>query len=298
MLPHRLQRSKRPAESLPHQPVCIDRSLGKRQRAVFIRHLQPLLQQAHRQIGVLGHRVHRIAPGLLHGLCAPRPNRPRNHRHHIKQVQRPPLEVLAGDVFESLPARPQVHAIAHLRVARHRANLRILKVGNQLGDRIRGNHRIRIDPDVNLLVHLVQRVVQRGGFAPVRLLQHGNVAGLDLRLIRLARNIRGSIVRSVVDHDHANVVVVGVQHRADSAHDDLLFVVRRHQHGHPRIEPRRCLAMRPPQPVDDGKNAHQHQPRAHQHVANEEHEHDEVEDDRQRRERHCIRPRAHHAARR
>ncbi len=73
MFPDRLQCAKRPAESLPHQPLGVDGRLGKRQRPVFVDHLQPLLQQAHRQVGIFGYRVQRItARSLNRARCAMR----------------------------------------------------------------------------------------------------------------------------------------------------------------------------------------------------------------------------------
>ena len=124
MLPDRLQGAERPAEALAHQALGIDGRLSKRQRAVFVVDLQPLLEQVHGQVGVFGHGVERIAAGGLHRRGAPCANGSGNHRDHVEQVQRAALEVLAGDVFEGLPARPQVHAVAHLGVAGHGADAR------------------------------------------------------------------------------------------------------------------------------------------------------------------------------
>ena len=86
MLVNRLQSAEGPAEALPHQAARSGRSLGERQRAIFVDHLVALLQQVHGQVGILGDRIHRIASALPHGLGPPGADRARNHRDHIEQI--------------------------------------------------------------------------------------------------------------------------------------------------------------------------------------------------------------------
>ena len=77
--------------------------------------------------------------------------------------------------------------------------------------------------------------------------------------IGLARNLEGAVVRAVVDHDDAQVLVVRVQHGADGAHDDLLFVVGGDEHGDARAEiagDAGIVALA--QAIDDGEDADEH----------------------------------------
>ena len=94
------------------------------------------------------------------------------------------------------------------------------------------------------------------------------------------------------------VFVVGVEHRADGADDDLLFVVGGDEDGDARVEAGRGLAVRLAQAVDDGEDADQDQARAHQDVADEEDHDDEVADDGEAGEGDGIGHGAHGAARR
>ena len=72
------------------------------------------------------------------------------------------------------------------------------------------------------------------------------------------------------------VLVVGVEHRADGADDDLLFVVGGNEDGDARIEAGRGLAVRLAEAVDDGEDADDDEARAHEDVADEEDHDDEV----------------------
>ena len=60
-------------------------------------------------------------------------------------------------------------------------------------------------------------------------------AAISLRK-RVTRDFERRVLRAVVDHDDAQVRVVRVQHGADRALDDLLFVVGGNQHGDARAD--------------------------------------------------------------
>ena len=75
--------------------------------------------------------------------------------------------------------------------------------------------------------------------------------------------------------------VVGVEHRADGANDDLLLVVGGDEDGDAGIEAGRGQCVGAAHAVDDGQDAHQQQARAHQDIAHVEDQHDEGADDGQ-----------------
>jgi hypothetical protein len=62
-------------------------------------------------------------------------------------TERAPLEILAGDVFEGLPARPKVDAVADLRVACNRRDFGIEKVRHHAGNGVWRNDGIGVDTD-------------------------------------------------------------------------------------------------------------------------------------------------------
>ena len=72
--------------------------------------------------------------------------------------------------------------------------VRILKVGNELGDGVGGDHGVGVDADIDLFVHAVERVVERGGLASVGLGEHLHAAGGDLGGVGLARHLEGAVL--------------------------------------------------------------------------------------------------------
>ena len=65
-----------------------------------------------------------IAAGGLDGRGAPCADGAGNDGDDVEEVEGAALEVLAGDVFEGLPAGPQIDAVADLGVAGHGADAR------------------------------------------------------------------------------------------------------------------------------------------------------------------------------
>ena len=152
MLVHGLQNSERPAKTLAHQAIRIGRRLGVGQRHVFVFDAITAAQQRHRQIGIFRDRIDVVAAGLAHRRNAPRTNRSGHHADRAQHVERTALEVLAGDVFERLPARPQIHAVADLGVARDRTNFRIDEVRHQARNRVGCDDRVGVNADKKLRV--------------------------------------------------------------------------------------------------------------------------------------------------
>src|SRR6266702_117274 len=280
MFEDRLQYPERPAETLAHQPVHIDGRLGEGQRAVFIDHRIALLQQVHREVGVFGDGVGVIATAVLDGSRSPRSNGAGYHHYDVEQIERATLEVLAGDVFERLPARPQVDAIAYLGIACYGANLRIREMAHQVGYSIVGDHAIGIDADVDIFLRAIEREVERIGLAAIGLGQHGQATRRDIRWVGISRGPVRIVLRSVVDHDDSDVLVVRHHHRADRANDHFLLVVRGDQHRNPGgiIRASKVLALA--ETIDDGENSNDDQSRTHQDVAHEEDRDHEVIEER------------------
>ena len=127
-----LQCAKRPAKALPHQSLRIDRRFSEGQRLILVNDLVALLKQVHRKVGVFGNSVDGIPAAMTRCFRTPAANRAGHHCHDIEQIECAAFKVLAGDVLQRLPARPQVHAVAHLGIARHCSHLRIGEVSDEL----------------------------------------------------------------------------------------------------------------------------------------------------------------------
>ena len=244
VLPHCLHDAERPAEALPHQAIRGGRSFGVGQRAVFVVHPITGLQQRHREIGVFGHGVMVIASDVAHGRCSPCANRARNNADCIHRVQRAPLEVLAGDVFQRLPTRPQIHAVSDFGIAGNRADLGIAEVRHQLRNRVGRDDGVGIDAHEYLFGDLLQGEIERVGLARVRFGEQRHAASSNLVPECAACDFKRRVFRAVIDNDDPQILVIGVQHRAHRALDNLLFVVRRNQHSDSglvtRIEDHAC----------------------------------------------------------
>ena len=160
----------------------------------------------------------------------------------------------------------------------------IFKVRNELGDGVCGDDGIGVDADIDLFVHAIESVVERGGFASIGLGEHLHAAGGDLLRVGCGGHFGGAVAGAVVDDNDVQILVVGVEHGADGAHDDRLFVVGGNENCDARIEAGRGLAVRLAQAVNDGEEADEDEPRAHENVADEEDHDDEVADDIERGE--------------
>ena len=144
--------------------------------------LVALFEEIHGEVGVFGDGVGVVSAACLDRRGAPRADGPRNHHDHVEEVQRAALKVLAGDIFQRLPAG-QVDSVTHLGVAGHGPDLRVGEVGNQVGDGVARDDAVGVDTDVDILAGLGEPEVERVGLASVGLGQQMQSAGGDLRRI-------------------------------------------------------------------------------------------------------------------
>ena len=285
----RLQNSEGPAKALAHERIRARRSFGKSERLIFVLHSVPVAQQRHRQIGILGNRVHMVASGFADCFHPPCPDGSRHHADRAHGIERTPFKILAGDVFERLPAGPEIHPVADLRIPRHGGNLRIEEMGHKAMDRIGRNNGIGIDADENFrIADVLQPEIERLGLAAIGLGEDHHSAGTFFRGKSAPDNFQSTILRTVVDDDHAHIGVVGIERAVHRALDNLLLVIRRNQHGNSR--PVKCnllgrsVDMRK-KTVVDGKHADRNQAPGHQNVPEEK-------DDRDRGHRRAEEPEA------
>src|SRR5208282_4684487 len=208
----------------------------------------------------------------------PGADRARHHAYRTHGVERSPLEILAGDVFQCLPARPQVDAVADLGIAGHGCNFGIEKVRYEPRDRIGSNNCIGIDTDEDLgIANVLQSKVKRLGLAAVGLGENQYPAGSLFGGKRPAGDFQSTILGTVVDHDHAQIGIVGVECALDGAFDDLLLVISGDENRDPGPVGRnllgRSIYMRT-ETVVNGENPDRNQAPRHQDVTQEENDRD------------------------
>src|SRR3984957_17367277 len=131
MLVHRLQNAERPAKSLAHQSVGIGRRFSEGERHVFVFDAIAEAKQGHGEVGVFRDGIDVIASGLAHGGNAPRADGSGYDADCAENVEGAAFEVLAGDVFESLPTGPKIYAVANFGIAGHCADSWFDKMGNK-----------------------------------------------------------------------------------------------------------------------------------------------------------------------
>ena len=132
VLEDRLQRSEGPAEALTHEAVGIDGRLGEGERLIFVNDLVSLLEQVHGEVGIFRNGIDGVAAACEHGRRCASADGSGNHGDDIEEIERAAFEVLAGDVFESLPACPQIDAVADLGISCDGSYLRVGEVRHQL----------------------------------------------------------------------------------------------------------------------------------------------------------------------
>ena len=289
MFPDRLQNPKRPAETLAHQAIGVGRGFGEGQCQVFVFHAMPVFQQRHGEVGIFRHGIHVIATRLAHGLHAPRSDRSWHHAHRAHRVERPPLEVLAGDVLQRLPARPQVHAIPHFGVACDRRHLRIQEVGHHPCDGVRSDDGVGVDANEEFrIVDVLEPEVQCLSLTAIGLGENDDLARRLFPPKRGARNFQGAVLRTIVNHNHPQVGVVGVERALDRAFDNLLLVVSGNEDSNLGFVCRN-LFRRPvhvrAKAVVNCENSDRNQAPGHEHVAQEK-------DDRNGHDHHREQPEA------
>ena len=123
-------------------------------------------------------------PWLRSNFGAPRAHAPGHHRNAIQQIERALFQVLAGDVFERLPAREPAIAVAHLHVAGHRADLGIGEMPHQARNRVRRSTMVSASMDTIIsLVASRRAVIQRRGLAVIAwcIRAHARVRARNLR---------------------------------------------------------------------------------------------------------------------
>ena len=94
------------------------------------------------------------------------------------------------------------------------------------------DHRVGINADVNLFIHMLQPEIERFRLSGVGFRQDHQAGPTPApRGTCGPRSRKRFVARAVVDHDHAQIRVIRVKHRPDGSRDHLLLVVCRDQYG-------------------------------------------------------------------
>ena len=143
---------------------------------------------------------------------------------------------MARDIFQGLPASPQIHAVADLRIPGHRAHLGVEKVRNQSRDRVSSDHGVGIDADEYFLVtQMLEPEVKRLSLAEIGLGQNQHAIRGSLRENSIARDFQSPVARPIVNDDHMQLRIVRAQSGTNGPLNYFLFVICRNQNRYVRL---------------------------------------------------------------
>src|SRR4029077_17928914 len=99
------------------------------------------------EVRILGDSVGGDAAGCFDRFFAPRTERPRNYRNAVQQIESALFHVLAGDVFEGLPAGEPAGTVADFHVTGYGGQTGIGEVAHEFADRIGLDFGVGVDGD-------------------------------------------------------------------------------------------------------------------------------------------------------
>ncbi len=227
VLPQALQRSKRPAEALARQRLDPVRRLGPGNGVCIEERLVARFLHGDREILVLGERVGREPAELDQSRSAPRSDGARNDRDAAQRGQRPALQVLRGYVFERLPARQHIDAVADFCIAGDGADFGIDEPARELCDRLLLELRVGIESHHDLARRHLEPGVDGFRFAAVG---DGEEDHAPVGAKSLAHDVRGAVGRAVVDNDDLRLGIGAVEDALHRIADDPRLIVRGNEH--------------------------------------------------------------------
>src|SRR5580692_2771757 len=169
MLPERLQSTEGPAESLANQSPGRFRSFSPGNGFLVITDAPAEAANSNGEVRVFRDGIRGDATRGLNGLFSPCAKRAGDDRDAIQKIERALLHILAGDVFERLPAREPTRAIADFDIAGDCANGGIGKMAEKFADGVRLDFGVGVDGDDDFGGGFRQRAVQGSRFAAIDL---------------------------------------------------------------------------------------------------------------------------------
>ena len=154
------------------------------------------------------------------------------------------------------------------------ATFGLRKCGHHAGDGIGSDDGIGVDADEKFgIADVLQSKVQRLSLAAVGLGENQYFAGGFFGGKRTAGDFQSAILGPVVDDDHAQIGIVGIERALNGAFDDLLLVIRGNQHRDLGPVGRNLLGRSidmGAETVKDGEHADRNQAAGHEDVTEEE----------------------------
>ena len=216
VFPESLQRAEGPAEALANELAGGFGGFGPGDGFFVVADAPAEAADRDGEVGVFGDGVGGDAAGGGDGFFAPSAERAGNDRDAIQKIERALLHILAGDVFERLPAREPARAIADFHVAGDGAEFGIGEVAHEFADGVGLDFGVGVDGDDDFGVGFGHRVAERSGFAAIDLMNDADARFCaEVRVEKFA----GAIGGAVVNDDDMEIWRVGGEDRGNSLHD-------------------------------------------------------------------------------
>ena len=197
---------------------------------------------------------------MINQFATPCPDRAGNDSYTVEAGKRAPIHVLRSDVFQRLPARHDVDAVADFRITGDGADLRIDKAASQGSNRVGGKLRVGVEGNNHVAFRVTQTKVQRYGFAGVCFGEQTNQGFVPKAF---PDDFAGAIGRSVIDYNYFQAWIIGIQQAANCAFDHSSLVERGDDDRYERLvmlSPMLSLAASRARPLRKCQGANKDQP--------------------------------------
>jgi len=131
MFPDGLQSAESPAEALANQTLDRVGDFGVADGVFVVENFPAVAANGEGEVGVFRDSVSRETSARAHDLRAPGSHRSGDDGNAIQQIESALFEILAGDVFERLPARKPAIAVHDFHVSGDGADARVGKMADQ-----------------------------------------------------------------------------------------------------------------------------------------------------------------------
>ena len=232
MLPDRLNCAEGPAEALADQRFDGFGDFGVADGVFVVEDFPAAAANGDREIGIFRHGIARKSFATAHEIGAPGSDCAGHHGNAIQEIESALFEILAGDVFEGLPAREPAIAIHDFHVSGDGADARIGEIADELGDGVGIDDGVGVDGDDDFAGRGGETVIERGGLAAIRL---GDESHARVAVEFFADEFAGAVHRAVVDHQNFELRISGSKRGADCGDDDGFLVVRGDEHAYRRL---------------------------------------------------------------
>src|SRR5487761_462597 len=227
MLPDGLQGAERPAETLANQGFDRVGDFGVTDGVFVIENFPAVAANGEGEVSVFGDGVSRKAAARAHGFGAPGADGAGNHGNAIQQIESALFEILAGDVFQGLPAREPAIAIHDFNVAGDGSHAGAGEMADESRNGVGVDDGVGVNGDDDFARGFGKSMIERGGFSVVQL---ANEADAGIAAEGFEDAVAGLVNGAIVNDDDFELGVTRSERGTNRVHDDSLFVIGGNEH--------------------------------------------------------------------